>query len=213
MSTPQQKVDDTPNNNNSASTQEVDYEKRYKDTQKAFTKSQQKLKEIEAKYEVLSDLTTPNLQLDDATKTELEDLKFSDPEAWRKKVNKLEEEAKLAHKAKVEEAGKTASIQSELARRAQVLEEYNRSHPELVITDDVIKYDVPPRITAKLEKGEVTFEDFLNEVSSYLNTPKKVDTEVKTLEQPNLGNEGGGDSPAGDSTDKGIVENYKNIVF
>jgi len=191
----------------------IDYEKRFKDTQAAFTKSQQALKEKEARLEALEKLTQPSLQLDEATKTELDSLKYEDPDAWRAKVNQLESEAVQKHQETLDEAGRLAAQQAELERRGQVLEEFNRSHPNIALTDEVIQYDVPPRITKKLENGEVSFEAYLEEVATYLQAPKVVGDGNKTLNQPNLSKVGGDDKPSDGAVKADIVKDYKNIVF
>lgn len=202
-----------PNGSDASANQEVDYEKRYKDTQGAFTKSQQTLKAANAKIEILEKLTTPKVELDEATKTELEKLKFSDPDAWRRELNKLENEAINSHRETLSEAEKESRRQSELENRSQVLAEFQKSHPELIINDDVIKYDVPPRITAKLETGEISFEQYLGDVRDYLSKGKTVGDGNKTLNQPNLKDVGGDSTPTDDATKKDIVKDYADIVF
>jgi len=211
----------TPDNNDSATStnavdkakqEKIDYEKRFKDTQSAYTKSQQALKEAQAKLEALEKLTVPRVELDEATKTELETLKYENPDAWRVKVNQLEEEARRKHQETLTEAGRQAALQAEMERRAQVLEEFNKSH-NIQITDEVIQYDVPPRISAKLEKGEIDFETYLEEVHNYLVTPKVVGDGNKVPNQPNLNKVGGDDKPSNSAVGKDIAANYKNIVF
>lgn len=197
----------------SESQQQVDFEKRYKDTQAAYTKSQQELKAAKAKVDVLEKLTTPQIQIDAETQKELDDLKYSDPDAWRTKMNNLELDARSTHQNLISAAEQQAAIQAEMERRTQVLNEYNRSHPGFEITDEVIQLDVPTRITKKLESGELSFDDFLGEVKEFLYTPKKVGTTNKTLGQPNLGNLGGGDTPSDTAMSKDIVANYKNIAY
>lgn len=210
MSTPVHTDTQSPNGSES---QQVDYEKRFKDTQAAYTKSQQELKAVKAKVEVLEKLTTPQIQLDAATQQELDDLKFSDPDAWRVKMNSIELEARQKHQSLLSEAEKAASIQAELERRTQVLNEYNRNHPGFEITDEVIQLDVPSRITKKLESGEISFDDFLVEVKDFLYSPKKVGSSNKVLNQPNLGTIGGGESPSEGAVNQDIAANYKNIAF
>lgn len=197
----------------SESQQQVDYEKRYKDTQAAYTKSQQELKAVKAQVDVLEKLTTHQIQIDAETQRELDDLKYSDPDAWRTKMNNLELEARTKHQSTLSTAAQQAAMQAELDRRAQVLDEYNRSHPGYEITDEVIQLDVPTRITKKLESGELSFDDYLIEVKDFLYSPKKVGTPNKTLGQPNLGNIGGGDTPSDTAITLDIAANYKNIAY
>ena len=215
MSTPVDTNENTAtlNQNGSESQQSVDFEKRFKDTQSAYTKSQQALKAANAKLAILEQLTQPQIELDAATQKELDDLKFSDPDAWRAKMNNLELEAKRKHQTVLSEAEKQAAYQAELDRRAQVLEEYNASHPTMPITDEVIQYDVPARITKRLESGEITFDEYLQEVHNFIYTPKTVGTPNKTLGQPNLGNLGGGNTPGENSGSKDFVDNYKNMTL
>lgn len=192
---------------------EIDYEKRYKDTQAAYTKSQQELKAVRAKAETLEKLVTPKVEIDDETAKELEGLKFSNPDEWRSRMNKLEIEANSKYNATLNEATQEATRQAELENRAQILADFQARNPNLVINDEVIKYDVPPRITNKLEKGEITFEQYLADVASYLGTPKVVGDDNKTMNQPNINNVGGSHTPSDDSSKKSIVEDYANIVY
>ena len=209
-----------PENNNSATLPSggeaetnVNYEKRFKDTQSAYTKSQQELKAAKAKLEALEKLTQPVVQLDEATQAQLDELKYANPEAWRDKMNSLEAEAKLKYLSALSEAEKIAMQQDELEQRAQILSEYNSKHPHNPITDEVIMFDVPPRITKKLENGEISFEQFLSEAHNFLYTPKTVGDTNKPLNQPNMKNFGGGVTPSEDAQNSNVIENYKNLVY
>ena len=210
MSTP---VNTDTLEHSSESQQQIDFEKRYKDTQAAYTKSQQELKAVKAKVDVLEKLTTHQIQIDAEAQKELDDLKYSDPDAWRAQMNNLELDARSKHQNLISAAEQQAAIQAEMDRRTQVLNEYNRSHPGFEITDEVIQLDVPTRITKKLVSGELIFDDFLGEVKEFLYAPKKVGTTNKIVGQPNLGNVGGGDTPSDTSISNDIVANYKNIAY
>ena len=191
---------------------QVDYEKRFKDTQGAF-KSQQELVVTKAKLEALEKLTTPKVELDEAAKTELEDLKFSNPDAWRTKMNKLEKEAQTQHNATLSEAGRIAANQAELDDRTQVFADFQANNPDLTISDDTIKYDIPPRLTNKLETGTIDFGQYLEEVKTYLTSGKIIGDGNKTLNQPNLANVGGDNNPTKSAVDKDIVKNYQDMVY
>ena len=191
----------------------MDYEKRFKDTQSAYTKSQQELKAAKARLEALEQLTQPVVQIDDEQRAQLERLKFSDPDAWRDKVNSLEADAKAKHLTNLNEVEHKAVMQLELERRADKLAEYNRLHPEAMISDDTIAYDLPPRITKRLEQGEISFDEFLIETNKYLMAPKTVGSSAKPLNQPNMGDFGGGTTPTEAAVGKSIAANYKHIIF
>ena len=104
MGIPESTTTDTPE-----STQQVDYEKRFKDTQAFATKVAQEkadavreLQELKAELSVLKETAKPSLTIDEQTQSELEDLKYSDPDAWRAKVNELEQKANLEFNSKID---------------------------------------------------------------------------------------------------------------
>ena len=215
MSTPEQSnVNDTqPESLGAEEQQQPDFEKRFKDTQSAYTKSQQELKAVKAQLEALEKLAQPKVEMDATAQQELDDLKYSDPDAWRVKMNTLEQEARVKHTTLLEEAAQQASAQAELERRANLLAQYNASHPNMPITDELIALDVPNRITKKLEKGEISFDDFINEVHEFIYSPKKIGSGNKVTGQPNLNDFGGNSSPTNSAVLTNIADNYKNIIF
>lgn len=175
-------------------------EQRRRDTQAAYTKSQQELAATRAQLKVMKDIGGPTL--DQGKLAELDDLKFSDPDAWYKAKLALESEAHNSFQSKLAEA-------SESEVRLAKLEEFKATHPGFELTDD----DIPPRIAKKLASGQVSFDEFLQETYDYLVTPKVIGDANKTLEQPNLGKVGGGITPSAAATSKDIVSSYKNEVY
>jgi len=192
-------------------------EKRRRDTQMSYTKNQQALKALEAEkaklLEQLSNSNKPSFTAEE--QEELDSLMYEDPQAWRQKVNQLESQKLAESRAKIEEltgeARKAAEQQYELERRSQVLQEFNDS-TETPITDEIIANEVPPRITKRLENNEISFEEFLNEVHTYINKGKVVEN-PSTLNQPNMGNLGGGVTPTDMKPEKSLSESYKNDIF
>jgi len=206
LGTPEQESATLDISSNNATTQDteqsVNWEKRFKDTQAAYTQSRQELVAIKAELEVLK----KPVQLSAEEKDALEDLKYTDPEAWRKRVNDMDKEQEVALSAKRQEL-------TELEQRQLAFEEFAHSHPDVVINDDVLAYDVPKRITNKLEKGEITFEAFLGEVYEYLKKPKAVGDVNKTSSQPDLSKLGGNSAASASATAADIVQSYKNEVY
>jgi len=205
-------ANDKNNQVNGKNGQTINWEKRFKDTQAAYTKARQEIAKLKAKLKVLEETNNtyikPNIPEEKAK--ELEKLKFEDPDKWRLEMNKLEEMAKNEANQKISQVEKKLS---ELEKRQLIFEEFQASHPDVVINDDVIKYDVPPRITQKLESGKITFQEFLEEAYNYLKTPKVVGDGNKTIGQPNLNKVGGDDTPFNGSVYQDIVKSYKNEVY
>lgn len=215
MGIPENKTD-TPE-----STQQVDYEKRFKDTQAFATKiaqekadKERELAELKAELSVLKTTAKPSLTIDAQVQSELEDLKYSDPDAWRTRVNELETAANAEFNSKIVEAKQLSSQQLELQRRANVLTHFQNEHPDVVFTDELLHLDIPQRIVKELENGKVTYEEFLNNVYNYVKTPKVISSTTKTLEQPNLSKTGGDDTPTkNSSSNQNIIQTYENMEF
>ena len=194
-------------------------EQRRRDTQAEFTKTKQAQAALEAeKTELLKQVSSDvKIELSDEQVEELEELKFSDPDAWRRKMNTYETEAQTKRAKEVDERLKEISAKgtetAELERRKQTLQEFQVANPGLVIDDDVIANDVPPRITKRLQDNEVTFEEFLQEAHDYLKTGKVVAMTEKTLGQPNLSKAGGGDTPSDDAVRHESQKSYDNEVY
>lgn len=193
-------------------------EQRRRDTQSEYTRISQSKKALEAENKVLKNkvIGDVKLELTPEQTEELENLKFEDPDAWRKKVNRYELEAIDKHtKAVNEEVTKFSSEElekDELERRKTVLVEFNQANPDFQLNDDVIQNDIPPRITKKLETGKVTFEEFLKEVYDYTKTGKVVKQE-ETPNQPNLSKMAGGDKPDANAVKEDIIMSYKKEIF
>ena len=188
-------------------------ESRRRNTQGSYSKGQQDLKAMRAENEELRKLASQstNIALTEEQQTELEDLKFSDPDAWRAKLNELEGQAREQTASSLQEVKKNAGVAAELERRAQVLAEYNNLNPGVQITNDAIANEVPPRITKQLETGEVTFEEFLALASNYL-TPSTIGQ--AQLDTPtNIGSVGGGSTVSEAAASEDVVLSYTNEIY
>ncbi|RLB10204.1 MAG: hypothetical protein DRG27_03555 [Deltaproteobacteria bacterium] len=198
----------TPDNTD---TNEIDYEKRFKDTQASYTKSQQALRKVEAERDTLKTLVpTLSASLTEEQKTELEDLKYSDPDAWRVKMNKVEVQARTDLDAKTAEAISEADIQFELSRRGKILEDFN-ANSDTPLTDDQLANDIPPRLVKQMEAGEITFEDLVTKAHKFINSPKAIKGTDDTLDQPSLDNKGSGTSDT--KPDETASKKYANSVY
>lgn len=216
MGIPEGLTTDTPE-----STQQVDYEKRFKDTQAFATKiaqekaeKEKELNELKAELSVLKETAQPSVTIDPQVQAELDDLKYSDPDAWRTRMNEIELKSKQEFNSRIDEAKQLSSQQMEIQRRANVLAQFQTEHPDVELTDELLHLDIPQRIVKELENGKVTYEEFLNNVYNYVKTPKVVGSTTKTLEQPNLSKTGGDDTPTkNSSSNQNIIQTYENMEF
>lgn len=200
---------------------QVDYEKRFKDTQAFATRiaqekaeKERELEELKAELSVLRTAAKPSVTIPKEVQDELDDLKFSDPDAWRSRMNQLEAEASNEFNSKLTNAKQATAQQLELNRRASILAEFEAAHPDIAFTDELLQLDIPARLTKKLETGKVTYEEFLNEVVDFVKAPKVIGSAAKTLKQPNLGKLGGDDTPTKDSVDsRNLQQKYADMEF
>jgi len=194
-------------------------EKKFRDTQSAFTKTNQKLKTLEAEKTILLTKATENvtIELSQEQKDELEELKFSDTEAWRKKLNSYERDAVDKHRKKLEQEVKEVSTSTldteELERRKQVLSDFKKEHPSFDLNDDIIANDIPPRLTKKLAEGNITFDEFVVSCYEYLNKGKTIKDTEDAGKRPNLSKLGGKSSPDDKAIAEDTLRSYEKEIY
>ncbi len=185
-------------------------EKQRRDTQSGYTKGQQRIKELEAVNNSLLDQVT-NITFTEAEQTSLDALKYEDVDKWYEEKQRLEQSKLIDARANVKkstlEASQAAGRDFEMARRSQVLQEFS-AKTGVILTDDIIANDVPPRIAQKLEQG-MDFEAWLWDVKNYFDTPKKVENEEVT-NVTNIGSAGAASGDPGVVADQSYEEMYKN---
>ncbi len=199
--------------------EEVQYaamaEKRRRDTQSSYVKTKQSLAQTASERDAFKKQLTSgvSLSLTSDQQLELNDLKVSDPDAWKAKLDQYEVEAHATLQTEMDEVATTAVKDSEITKREAILDAYIEANPSFSLTDDILENDVPPRISNKLSSGEITFEDFLSEVHTYLTSNKILATSENTKE-PNLSSLAGGSTPTEAALAKGAAESYaKTDIF
>ena len=171
--------------------------------QASFTKSRQEIADLKAKKDLLETKVKENLySLTVDQQDELEDLKFKDPDAWYNLKVKYETEARQTLegtlKEQLQEVSKKAISELTLEERTNTLRAF-QDRTGIVLTDDIMTNDIPPRLQNKM--SDMPFEDYLQEVASYLNKGKVVKQTDESLNITNIGNlPGTGDvKPSGPS--------------
>lgn len=188
-------------------------EKRRRDTQSAFSKSQTSLKALQAENNALAEMLNASSLISYEDKVELEELKQSDPEAWREKLNTLEAEQKAALETKRAEARTKGEKESELERRTRLLDEFNAANPNFALTDEVIADELPPKYVKQLEKGEISFEDFLQKSAEFLGAPKVVQQPDSAPLIPSMSGAGGGQEAEAAATAKNSSASYAKEIY
>lgn len=158
---------------------------RRRDTQAEFTRSQQKLKQVEHfSAKLTEELETAIVSsTSTAEQARLAELKHSNPDAWLEEMRKLEDQAKGKAKERIQQVRNTSEEVTEIERRAIALQAFHDANPGIEINDDVIQNDVPPRLTKQLADGKISFEDFLVQVAKIVKGDIKI---AKGEQAPNL---------------------------
>ena len=171
---------------------------RRRDTQAAYTKGQQALKALQVEKQKLAKSWEADAvaNLSATEQAALDELKSQDPDAWRVKISEMEEAKRTEFKAKCETITADAQSSTELERRQLQLEQYNLDHPTEKLTDEVIANDIPPRITKKLQNGDIQFSQFLEEVAQYLAKGKTLAETAKPPETKSIATARGASQPS-----------------
>lgn len=190
-------------------------EKRRRDTFAEMQKTKSSLKALEVENQEMvkqweSD-AIKNLSADE--QAELDELKASDPDAWRAKIDETQDKARQRFMDRTTDIKSKAKKETELDRRKRLVEEYNEANPTAILTDDVIENDVPPRITRKLAEGKISFDEFLTEAGEFLNKGKVIDPGQSKEPEPNLGKAGGSSRPENRAVEADIRKGYEKTVF
>jgi len=190
-------------------------ELRRRDTQSAYTKSQQEAASLRKENETLAASYEQDVaaHLSTEDKDRLEEIKHTDPDKWRAELDKLSAANKSKFAEKRQQIKETASKETELERRTRLLEEHNKANPKFALSDDVLENDVPPRFTKQLSKGEITFDEFLEKCNGFLSKDKVIAKGEEAQNEPNFSKSGGRDTPSTEAVKGESTRTYKNEIY
>lgn len=191
-------------------------EKRLRDTQNSFHRVNKKAKELETINSKLTSHLVDNatLHLSNEQKEELEGLKIQDPDKWREKLNEYETEARKILTQKVSEFTTEGQVVSELEERKIKLAAFTES-TKIELTDDIIQNELPAAYSRQLEKGEITFDEFLTKAQKFLTKGKVIQGSTEDPDKTtNLGKLAGGPEPDKEAQEGDLEQQYrKNTIF
>lgn len=194
----------------------VTAERRYRDTQSAYTKAQQEAKKLSAVNKGLTDhmVKSATLHITPEQKTELEKLKRDDPEKWRIKLDKYEEESQNILKNKLTEIETESSNKSELEIRQEKFKAFTEN-TGIELNDEIVDNELPPKYKRQLEKGEIDFDTFLEQASTFLKADKVIEgtTDEDEDEEKDLSSVAGGQEPDVTAQEKDLDATYEKTVF
>lgn len=210
-SIPEDKLKDVPE----AIAYAAKMEKRFRDTQSGYTKSRQRLKELETVNTELTEHMIKNatMHLTDEEREELDDLRTSNPEGWREKLNDHEQKAKELQNQKIEEFQNKGKKASESEMRTAAYQEFTE-RTGIELSDDVIQNQLPAIYTKNITEGKWTFDKFLGEAEKFLKLPAKVKGSDDTpTNDKDLSKLPGGKEPSDDAIEGSAIQSYQSETY
>lgn len=193
----------------------VKAEKRFRDTQSQYTKSRQKLKELETVNDKLTSHLIDNvtMHLTDDQRSELDELKMRDPDGWREKLNEYETQSQEALQKALDKYRQEGKELSEVEVRKAQMEAFTES-TGIELNDDVIENELPAKLSKDLEKGTITFDEFLEKAQKFLTTDKVIKgADDEPTNTPNMSKMGGGSVPSERAQIGDIVTSYEKEIY
>ncbi len=181
-----------------------------RDTQSEYTKNRQELVQTKAELKATNAIAmqvAPTLTEEQAT--ELQELKFTDPDKWRELSDSYEDKARQGRATHIKEQSEEQSVAAVQELRLEQLKEFTKESG-IVINDDVIENDIPPRITKKLAEGKISFKEFLSEAEGFLTSSKVIDNGDAAQKNKSFDTAAGHQSPENRATQNDYVESYAN---
>lgn len=188
-----------------------------REAQSGYTKSRQEVAALNAENQELLNQLEANIVVDltPEQQLELEELKLSDVDEWRDRLNTYEEEKKSQLGEKIKEAAKVGIAESQTEQNAEIVQEFYNAHPGFQLTEEIVNNELPPKFNNQLDEGVITLPQYLEQVYAYLNTDKVVDTGEKVVKQPNLNKVAGSSKPAeyAIAKDKHNIQSYNDEIY
>ncbi len=188
---------------------------RRRDTQAEYTRVAQEKKALEKQVHVMSSeleneiVKTAPL----GEQARLEELKHSNPDAWREELGKLESAARGKAKERIDQVRNTATQEEVVAQRAQQLQDFKAANPGFDLTDDIISSELPPRMVKDLETGKISFEDFLAKSHKFLTGNVHIAPAEEAPNLPDLGKVGGKGEPLDADSKAAKNSGYNSEIY
>jgi hypothetical protein len=188
--------------------------KSFRDTQSAYTRSQQQLKAREAELEAMREQLakdSASLILTPEEQTELDNLKHHDPDRWYQVMQEIEVKGKEALQKKFGEVASKVEAEEVVQHRLTRLDDFNSSH-DRKLTPEQLELEVPAKWVQEVVEGKLDFDDFLDRAYTFIYNEKVAANPTKPAKTTNINKVSGSSTPQkSEDQDDGIK--YNEIVF
>ncbi len=188
---------------------------RRRDTQAQYTRVAQEKKSLEKQVQVMStELEAEIIKTAPLSEqARLEELKHSNPDAWREELTKLENSARGTAKERINKVRAEATLEDVVQERAEKLRAFKEANPGFDLTDEVIASELPPRIVKDLEAGKITFDEFLAKSHKFLTGNVHIAPADKAPNLPDLGKVSGGGAPLDADSKAAKNSGYNSEIY
>lgn len=186
-------------------------EKRFRDTQASYTRERQNAKSLEEINKRLTNqlIETATLHISPEQRAELDELKLRDPDTWRERLTEYEAEARNRLQSKIEEYTQEGLKVSAEVLYSATLEDFNNVH-KVEYTREFLEDNVPASYTKKLEKGDITFAEYLSLGHKFITGKVTIKDTDAPVNSPKLL---GSNQPSREAVEKDEVSQYRNTIF
>ena len=161
-------------------------QKRLQDNRNSFLKASQSLKEKELLAESLRQQLEASKapQLSKEASEELEELKFSDPDAWFNRKRELEKQASEELQKRLSTVEDEVRTKAKVLTEKELLEHYQSENP----THDLNA--VPYSMRLQYEQGSISLDEFLGQAKDFYTSKQTLAT-PQTPETPDVSSQTG----------------------
>lgn len=189
-------------------------ELRYRNTQAAYTKTQQEKSKLQKVTENLTERLTSTVAVSfteeqQATLAALKDK----PDEYYAKRREFEKQAQQDLQTELTRIEEESGNMTELEVREAKLAAFNET-ATVKLTDEIIQNELPVKYIKALEEGKVTFDEFLVQAHSYLTKGKVIQGANDKIEMPvDMNRLPGGSTPSKQAIEGDIIESYHREVY
>ena len=188
--------------------------KRIKDNRDQALAAQQAAAELKKEKAVLLkelnsvSLATAALPADEAKR--LDELKYSDPDAWLEEVTALKGKSQSTLESTLAEARKAAGEEIKKQTEQEAINSFITANPNIKLED--LETKVPYGLKASFDSGEITVQQFLDEANKFFNA-KESSGGQQTLNQITLKDLSGTAQASKDAVSKESAVSYETATF
>ena len=188
--------------------------KRVKDNRDQAMAAQQSTAELKKEKSVLmeqlnsTNVATASLSADEGKK--LDELKYSDPDAWMAKVTALKQTSQSSLDGMLSEARTAAGVEIKKQTNQEAINSFMATNP--AITIERLEAEVPYGLKSSFDSGSIGVQEFLTEANKFFSASAGSNADA-VLSQTSLKDLGGDVTASKTAIHKESADSYESATF